>query len=159
MPAVPCLGTLFLEAAVDAKRGIDLRTDDTAIKSLLESMRRIAVVGISAKEDRASHGIAKFLIGQGFEVVGVNPTLEEVLGVPVYPSLTEVPGAIDLVDIFRRSDAVPPIVDEAIARSVGAIWMQEDVISEESASKAQAAGIDTVMDRCIYKEWLRLMNA
>jgi predicted CoA-binding protein len=158
MPAVRCLEPLFLEAAVDAKKGIDLRTDDTAIKNLLESMRRIAGVGISAKEDRASHGIAKFLIGQGFEVVGVNPTLDEVQGVPVYPSLTEVPGTNDLVDIFRRSDAVPPIVDEAIARSVGAIWMQEDVISEESAAKAQAAGIDTVMDRCIYKDWLRLMN-
>ena len=159
MLAVSCLRPLFLEAAVNAKKGIDLRTDDAATKSLLESMRRIAVVGISAKEDRASHGIAKFLIGQGFEVVGVNPTLDEVLGVPVYPSLAEVPGDIDLVDIFRRSDAVPPIVDEAIARSVGAIWMQEDVISEEAAAKARAAGIDTVMDRCIYKEWLRLMNA
>ena len=133
--------------------------DDTATKRLLDNMQRIAVVGISLKEDRASHGIAKFLIGQGFDVIGVNPALTEALGVPVYPSLADVPGKIDVVDVFRRSDAVPAIVDDAIAKQVGAIWMQEGVVHEEAAAKAAAAGIDVVMDRCLYKEWLRLMNA
>ncbi len=133
--------------------------DDTAIKRLLDNMQRIAVVGISLKEDRASHGIAKFLVGQGFDVVGVNPALTEALGVPVYPRVADVPGKIDVVDVFRRSDAVPAIVDDAIAKQVGAIWMQEGVVHEEAAAKAAAAGIDVVMDRCLYKEWLRLMNA
>ena len=95
-----------------------LGSDDTAIKRLLENMQRIAVVGISLKEERASHGIAKFLIGQDFDVVGVNPALTEALGVPVYPRLADVPGKIDIVDIFRRSDAVPAIVDDAIAMSI-----------------------------------------
>lgn len=133
--------------------------DDATILKILQNMRRIAVVGISAKEERASHGIAKFLIGQGFEVVGVNPTLTEVLGVKVYPSLAEVPDAIDLVDIFRKSEAVPPIVDEAIAKGAKAVWMQEGVVNEPAAAKAKAAGLDVVMDHCVYKEWLRLMNA
>lgn len=136
-----------------------LGSDDTAIKRLLENMQRIAVVGISLKEERASHGIAKFLIGQDFDVVGVNPALTEALGVPVYPRLADVPGKIDIVDIFRRSDAVPAIVDDAIAKQVGAVWMQEGVVHEEAAAKAAAAGIDVVMDRCLYQEWLRLMNA
>jgi len=133
--------------------------DDTAIKRLLDNMQRIAVVGISLKEDRASHGIAKFLVGQGFDVVGVNPALTEALGVPVYPRVADLPGKIDVVDVFRRSDAVPAIVDDAIAKQVGAIWLQEGVVHEEAAAKAAAAGIDVVMDRCLYKEWLRLMNA
>jgi len=132
--------------------------DDATILKILQSMRRIAVVGISDKEERASHGIAKFLIGQGFEVVGVNPTLTEVLGVKVYPSLAEVPGDIDLVDIFRKSEAVPPIVDEAIAKRTKAVWMQEGVVNEPAAAKAKAAGLSVVMDRCVYQEWLRLMN-
>ncbi len=133
--------------------------DDTTMHKILANMKRVVVVGISDKEERASHGIAKFLIGQGFDVVGVNPTLDEVLGVKVYPSLSEVPGEIDLVDIFRRSEAVPPIVDEAIAMSAKAVWMQEGVVNHEAAAKAEAAGLDVVMDRCVYQEWLRLMNA
>lgn len=132
---------------------------DEQLVNLLSNMRRIAVVGISAKEDRASHGITRFLIGQGFEVAGVNPSLDEVLGAKVYPDLGAVPGEIDVVDIFRRSEAVPPIVDEAIAVGAKAIWMQEGVIHEEAAAKARASGRLVVMDRCIYKEWLRLMNA
>jgi len=133
--------------------------DDKTMLKILQNMRRIAVVGISAKEDRASHGIAKFLIGKDFEVVGVNPTLTEVLGAPVYPSLMDVPGELDLVDIFRKSDSVPPIVDEAIVKGAKAVWMQEGVINLAAAEKAAAAGLDVVMDRCVYKEWLRLMNA
>jgi len=132
--------------------------DDQAITNLLKRMRKVAVVGISRKTDRPSHGIARFLIGQGLEVYGVNPLLDEVLGIKVYPSLTDIPGPIDLVDVFRRSDTVPPVVDETIAVGAGAIWLQEGVIHEEAAAKATEAGIDVVMDRCLYKEWLRLMN-
>lgn len=132
---------------------------DDRIREILGAMKRVAVVGISAKPDRASHGIARFLVGQGFDVVGVNPVLkEDVLGIEVYESLTDVPGPVDLVDIFRRSDTVPPVVDEAIAIKAPTVWMQEDVVNEDAAAKARAAGLDVVQDRCIYKEWLRLMN-
>jgi predicted CoA-binding protein len=133
--------------------------DDARIRHILSGMQRIAVVGISDKEDRASHGIAKFLIGHGFEVYGINPTLKEVLGRPVHSSLAEVPAPIDVVDVFRRSEAVPAIVDEAIAAGAKTIWLQEGVVHEQAALHARAAGLEVIMDRCIYKEWLRLMNA
>jgi predicted CoA-binding protein len=133
--------------------------DDARIRQILGSMRRIAVVGISNKEDRASHGIAKFLISHDFEVYGVNPTLKEVLGRPVYANLAEVPGPIDVVDVFRRSEAVPAIADEAIAVGAKILWLQEGVVHEEAALRARDAGLEVVMDRCIYQEWLRLMNA
>jgi len=132
---------------------------DEMIRNLLGGMRRIAVVGISAKPERASHGIARFLAGQGFEVVGVNPVLDDVLGIKVYPTLADVPGPVDVVDVFRRSDAVPAIVDAAVARGDKAVWLQEGVVHDEAAAKAREAGLDVVMDRCIYKDWLRLMNA
>ena len=132
---------------------------DDRVREILGKMKRVAVVGLSAKEDRASHGIARFLAGKGFDVVGVNPMLkEDVLGIKVYPSLAEVPGPVDVVDVFRRSDTVPPVVDEAIAMKAGVVWLQEDVVHEEAAAKARAAGLDVIQDRCIYQEWLRLMN-
>jgi len=132
---------------------------DDRIKNILTDMKRIAVVGISAKEDRASHGIARFLVGQGFEVVGVNPVLKEpVLGMEIYPSLKDVPGTVDVVNVFRRSDQVGPIVESAIERGDKCIWMQEQVINSEAAAAASAAGLDVLMDVCLYKEWLRLMN-
>lgn len=133
--------------------------DDERIRKILQDMKRVAVVGISAKEDCASHGIARFLVGLGLEVVGVNPVLKEpVLGMEIYPSLADVPGKVDIVDVFRRSDTVPPVVAEAVARADGCVWMQEGVVNEEAAAEAHAAGLDVIMDRCIYKEWLRLLN-
>jgi predicted CoA-binding protein len=139
-------------------RNLDNPPDDR-VREILSSMKRVAVVGLSAKEDRASHGIARFLVGQGFDVVGVNPVLkEDVLGIPVYASLSEVPGPIDVVDVFRRSDTVPPVMDEAIAVKAEVVWLQEDIVHEEAAAKARAAGLTVIQDRCLYKEWLRLMN-
>ena len=92
-------------------------------------------------------------------MVGVNPVLKEaVLGIEVYPSLEDIPGHVDLVDVFRRSEAVPPVVDAALAGGAGAIWLQEGVVHEEAAAKARQSGAEVVQDRCIYKEWLRLMN-
>ncbi|HPF34025.1 MAG TPA: CoA-binding protein [Candidatus Krumholzibacteria bacterium] len=132
---------------------------DAVILRVLQGMRRIAVVGISDNPERASHGIARFLAGQGFEVVGVNPVLDAFPGVKIYPSLADIPGTVDVVDVFRRSDAVPGIVDAAIARGDGAVWLQEGVSHPEAEDRARAAGLDVVADRCIYKDWLRLMNA
>ena len=132
---------------------------DETVKDILAGMKRVAVVGLSAKADRASHGIARFLVGRELDVVGVNPVLkEDVLGLEVYESLAQIPGHVDVVDVFRRSDAVPPIVDAAIAMGAGCIWLQEGVVHEEAAAKARAVGLAVVSDRCLYKEWLRLMN-
>ena len=132
---------------------------DDRVREILSAMKRVAVVGISEKEDRASHGIARFLVGRGIQIMGVNPVLKgPVLGAAVYSSLAEVPGPIDVVDVFRRSEAVPAIVDEAIAAGARVVWLQEGIVHEEAAAKAANAGLDVVMDRCLYKEWLRLMN-
>jgi uncharacterized protein len=132
--------------------------DDAQMGRILTSMRRVAVVGISPKPDRASHGIARWLIGLGLDVVGVNPAHREILGVPVYPDLRDVPGPVDVVDIFRRSDTVEPVVAAAVERGDEVVWMQEGVVNEEAARVAREAGIPVVMDRCLYKEWLRLAN-
>ena len=132
---------------------------DNAVRGILAGMRKVAVVGLSANPERASHGISKFLTGQGLEVYGINPVLkEDVLGLEVFPDLASLPGPVDVVDVFRRSEAVPAIVDEAIANGAGCVWLQEGVVHEEAAAKARAAGLEVVSDRCIYKEWLRLMN-
>lgn len=136
-----------------------INPDDARVREILAGMRRVAVVGISDKEDRPSHGIARFLSGRGVQVVGVNPALQgPVLGAPVYPSLKDVPGPVDIVDVFRRSEAVPPVAAEAIAAGAPVLWLQEGVIHQEAAAAAAAAGLDVIMDRCLYKEWLRLMN-
>lgn len=132
--------------------------NDVRMKDLFSRMTRVAVVGLSPDPERASHGIARFLIGRGFDVVGVNPGHTEILGVPVYPTLADVPHPVDLVDIFRRGDTVGPIVEAAIGRGDGCIWMQEGVVNESAAALAREAGMPVVMDLCIYKEWLRLMN-
>ena len=132
---------------------------DDVVRGILAGMREVAVVGLSATPERASHGISKFLTGQGLEVYGINPVLkEDVLGLEIFPDLASLPGPVDVVDVFRRSDAVPAIVDEAIANGAGCVWLQEGVVHEEAAAKARAAGLEVVSDRCIYKEWLRLMN-
>ncbi len=132
---------------------------DETVRRVLADMRRVAVVGLSARPDRASYGVTRFLVGRGLEVVGVNPALkEDVLGLPIVAELDEVPGPVDVVDVFRRSDAVPGIVDQAIAIGAGAIWLQEGVAHEEAAARARAAGLTVIQDRCLYKEWLRLLN-
>ena len=132
--------------------------DDSRIKELLEGMQRVAVVGISPKEDRASNGIARWLVSRGVEVVGVNPAHQEIHGITVYPDLADVPGKVDIVDIFRRGETVGPVVDAAVARADGAVWMQEGVENAAAAAAAENAGIPVIMDRCLYKEWLRLLN-
>jgi predicted CoA-binding protein len=132
--------------------------DDTTLQQILAGMSRVAVVGMSPRPDRASHGIARFLIGQGVEVVGVNPGHTEILDCPVYPDLTDVPGKVDVVDVFRRSETVLPVVEAAVARGDGMIWLQEGVVNDDAAALAQRRNVPFLMDRCLYKEWLRLMN-
>ncbi len=118
--------------------------------------KTIAVVGISDDPERPSHFVARFLEAHGYNVIPVNPKLTEWEEKKCYPDLLSIPVKVDVVDIFRRSEAVPPIVDEAIAIKAKVVWMQEGIVNEEAAAKAREAGIEVVMDRCMKKEYDRL---
>ena len=126
------------------------------IAEILQQSRTIAVVGLSSKRFRASYGVAEYMQRAGYRIIPVNPEETEVLGEKSYRDLDSVPEAIDIVDIFRRSEFVPEIVEAAIRKGAKAIWMQEGVIHEEAARRAAEAGLDVVMDRCILKDHRRL---
>jgi predicted CoA-binding protein len=132
---------------------------DTEIKDTLRNFTTIAVVGISAKEDRPSYVVASYLTSKGYRIIPVRPDGDEILGEKVYRSLSDIPKEIkvDVVDIFRRSEDVPPVVEEAIQRGAKVVWMQEGVIHKEAGEKAEKAGLKVVMDRCIKKEHQRLL--
>jgi predicted CoA-binding protein len=125
---------------------------------ILERYKRIAMVGLSSNEFRPSHFAAKYLLAEGYEVIPVNPREKEILGQVCYPSLTAIPGKVEVVDIFREPSAVPAIVDEAIAIGAKVIWMQLGVIHEGAAEKAAAAGLEVVMDRCMKIEHARFFG-
>lgn len=125
-------------------------TDEIA--ELLKKSKTIAVVGLSSSPLRPSHGVSAYMQSQGYRIIPVNPAIKGALGEKAVASLADVPGKIDIVDVFRRSEFVPEIVDEAIRLKVPAIWLQEGVIHEEAAEKARKAGIMVVMDKCILKE-------
>ena len=127
-----------------------------AIPDLLRRSRTIAVVGLSSKKYRPSYGVAEYMQEQGYRIIPVNPNESEVLGEKTYRSIEDVPEHIDIVDIFRRSEFVGPIVESAIRVGANAVWMQEGVVDEEAAQKARGAGLAVVMDRCILKEHMRL---
>ena len=124
--------------------------------TILNDYRIIAMVGLSPDPNRPSHRVAKYLINQGYKVIPVNPDAQEILGTRSYSNMSSIPEPIEIVDIFRRSEEVMPIVDEAIKVGAKAVWMQEGVVNEEAASKAQDAGLLVVMDRCMLKEHKRL---
>jgi uncharacterized protein len=125
------------------------------IPDLLKSSRVIAVVGLSGKKMRPSYGVAEYMQREGYRIIPVNPNETEVLGERAYARLEDVPEHIDIVDIFRRSEFVPPIVESAILLGAKAVWMQEDVVDDAAAKKAREAGLFVVMDRCILKEHSR----
>ncbi len=122
------------------------------IYDLLKGAKNIAVVGLSSSPLRPSHGVALYLQQHGYRIIPVNPTIESALGERSYPSLDAVQEKIDIVDIFRRPQFVPDIVEQAIRLKVPAVWMQEEVVSQEAFEKAKKAGLFVVMDRCILKE-------
>lgn len=129
------------------------------IAELLHSSHTIAVVGLSSKRFRPSHGVSDYLQRAGYRIIPVNPQETQVLGEQAYPDLESIPGPIDIVDIFRRSEFVPEIVEAAIRKGAKAIWMQEGVYHEAAARRAEAAGLTVVMDRCILKDHRRLAHA
>lgn len=127
----------------------------TLVLEVLNKYKKVAIVGLSAKTDRPSYFAATYLKDYGYEITPVNPAYEEVLGLKCYPSLDKVPGPLEVVDIFRRPEEVPAIVDEAIRLGAKAIWMQLGVIHEEARRKALDEGLDVVMDRCMKIEHAR----
>jgi predicted CoA-binding protein len=129
------------------------------IAEILRVCRTIAVVGLSAKRYRPSYGVAEYMQRAGYRIIPVNPYEIEILGETCYPDVESVPEPIDIVDIFRRSEYVPEIVEAAIRKGAKVVWMQEGVIHEEAARRAQEAGLEVVMDRCILKDHRRLRQA
>jgi len=119
---------------------------------MLKRARTIAVVGLSSKRHRPSYGVAEYLQSAGYRIIPVNPNEREVLGEKCYPRLEDVSEKVDIVDIFRRSEAVPGVIESAIRIAARAVWMQEGVIHSEAAERARQAGLTVVMDLCILKE-------
>lgn len=128
---------------------------DRAIE-LMRDAKTIAVVGVSSRPDRPSNEVALYLQENGYTVYMVNPRETEVLGQPAYDSVQDLPEKVDIVDIFRRSADVPPVVDDAIAAGAKAVWMQLEIVHEEAAAKARAAGLEVVMDKCTKIEHRKL---
>lgn len=128
---------------------------DMRIEEILD-YKNVAVVGISDNPERPSNFVAKFLEEQGYNVIPVNPKLSEWDGKKCYPDLLSIPVPVDIVDIFRRSEAVPPIVDEAIKIKARVVWMQQGIVNEDAAAKARKEGIEVVMDRCMKVEYMEL---
>jgi len=121
-------------------------------EEILKSSRVVAVVGLSPNPDRPSHRVASYLKEHGYRIIPVNPQETKILGERSYPALSSIPEPVDVVDIFRRSQEVAPIVEDAIEIGARAVWMQEGVINEEAATRAKEAGLLVVMDKCMLKE-------
>lgn len=143
--------------------------DPAEIKTLLQRVKTIAVVGLSPKPDRPSFSVSQAMQRFGYRIVPVRPALTEVLGEQAYAKLADIPFPVDLVNVFRESAAIPGVVDEVLAlaekfaerlentHGAPAIWIQEGIVHDAAAEKARAAGLTVVMDRCIYKEYVRLL--
>jgi len=127
-------------------------------QDILDTCRVVAIVGISSEEDRPSNHVGSYLQMTGYRIIPVNPLEKQVLGESCYPNLSAIPEKVDLVDIFRRSEKVTSIVEEAIKIGAKAIWMQEGVINEEAAQKAASAGLKVVQNKCMRKEHIRIFG-
>lgn len=130
-----------------------------AVEDILRTCSRIAVVGISPKPERDSHRVAAYLLEQGYEIIPVNPAQGEILGKTCYKSLTEIPFAVDMADLFLNPKRVPPLVDQAIELAIPVIWMQLGVVHAAAAAKARRAGIRVVTNMCVMQEHKRLAKS
>ncbi|MFZ0931800.1 MAG: CoA-binding protein [Syntrophobacteraceae bacterium] len=145
--------------SIECKVGDGPAVADQDMRNILCSAKTVAIVGISAKEESPSHKVAEYLIGQGFKVIGVNPKCNEVLGAKCYPDLKSIPEHVDVVDIFRKPDAIEDVVDEAIEIGAGVVWMQLGLENEEAAKKARCSGLGVVMNKCTKIEHSRLIGS
>lgn len=128
------------------------------IDKILKKYRVVAVVGLSANKERPSYGVSAYLKQHGYKVIPVNPNEDEILGERCYPSLSSINEQVDIVDIFRRSEEVEDIIDEAIKVGARVVWMQEGVMDERAAQKARDAGLEVIMDMCMMKERRKMMK-
>jgi len=135
-----------------------LQTEAPDKKTILEQAKVLAVVGLSRRESRPGYYVPAYMHAAGYRIIPVNPYLEEALGEKAYPDLLSIPEPVDMVVIFRRSEDVPPVVDEAIEISAKVVWMQIGIINEEAAAKATAAGLQVVMNSCIKIDHQRLFG-
>jgi predicted CoA-binding protein len=135
-------------------RGVSYMTID----KILKKYRVVAVVGLSANKERPSYGVSAYLKQHGYKVIPVNPNEDEILGERCYPSLSSINEQVDIVDIFRRSEEVEDIIDEAIKVGARVVWMQEGVMDERAAQKARDAGLEVIMDMCMMKERRKMMK-
>jgi len=127
------------------------------IRKILKDSSVIAVVGLSPKPHRPSHQVSRYLMEAGYTIIPVNPGQDSILGLPCYPNLRAIPSPVDTVDIFRRQEEVLPIVEDAIAIGAKYIWMQEGIVNEEAAARAETAGLVVVMDRCTMIDHMNLL--
>ena len=132
---------------------------DQEMKDILLSIKTIASVGVSSNAGKVSYSVAKYLMDHGYRVIPVNPTATEILGEKSYPDLSSVPDKIDVVQVFRRPEDVPPVVEEAIKAGAKVVWMQEGIVNEEAAQMARDAGLQVVMDACMRVNHIRLIDA
>ncbi len=135
-----------------------LQTETPDKKTILEQVKVIAVVGLSRRESRPGYYVPAYMHAAGYRIIPVNPYLEEALGEKAYPDLLSIPDPVDMVVIFRRSEDVPPVVDEAIEIGAKVVWMQLGIVNEEAATKARAAGLQVVMNSCIKIDHQRLFG-
>jgi predicted CoA-binding protein len=133
--------------------------NDKQLKELYKSIQTIASVGLSANVEKPSFGIVYYLQQQGYRIIPVNPTAPEILGQKSYPDLLSIPDKVDVVQLFRRSEDVPPFVEQAIQIGARVVWMQEGISNPGAAKKAEAAGLTVVMDRCMRAEHIRLFGS
>ena len=131
---------------------------DDPIRDLLEQSKVIAVVGLSSKPHRPSYGVARYMQSAGYRIIPVNPNEREVLGEKCYAQLEDIPIKVDIVDVFRRPDAVPSVVEDAIAMGAKVVWMQLGVVNEEAAERARRAGLKVIMNLCTKQEHTRLFG-
>jgi len=127
-----------------------------SIPDILRNYRTIAVVGLSNDESRPAYSVSQYMQTAGYRIIPVNPDVTEVLGEKAYPTVASIPEQVEIVDIFRRAENVPPVIDDAIAAGAKVVWMQSGIWHFEAAAKAEAAGLEVVMDRCIRTEHQRL---
>jgi predicted CoA-binding protein len=133
-------------------------TDTQVIDQIIKDYRMVAVVGLSSDPSRPSYQVAAYLQQHGYRIIPVNPGCQEILGEKCYPTLKEIPFPVEVVDIFRKVEAIPPIVEEAIRVGAKAVWMQLGLVEPESAQKARQAGLQVVMDHCLKVEHARLLK-
>lgn len=133
--------------------------DDDALRALLTSVKTIAVVGLSADPSKDSHHVAEYLKNHGYRIIPVNPAASEILGEKAWPDLASIPEPVDVVDVFRRPEHIPPIADQAVAIGATTLWLQLGVRNDQAAKRATDAGITVVQDRCILQEHRRLLGA